>query len=113
MKDITKDFLIDYKNADSMYLCDAISEFANERVSIYYSDIMNFIKDNVDAVNDAIKEFGWDGCGGDLHKAGQTAEFMKNENDIYDDLRKFDSNATIEELKEDQDFKDLIAEAES
>ena len=113
MKDITKDFLNDYKNADSMYLCDAISEFASERVSIYYSDTMNFIKDNIDAVNDAVKEFGWDGCGGDLYKAGQMAEFMKNENDIYDDLRDFDSNARIEELKEDQDFKDLITEAES
>ena len=109
----TIDFLNDYADADSMYLCDAISEFADGRTSIYYSDIKNFISENVDAVNDAIDEFGWDGCGKDLMKAGQMAEFLTIERKIYDDLSDFDNNERIETLKENADFKALIEQAKN
>jgi hypothetical protein len=47
---------------------------------------MEFIKDNPDAVNDAINEFGWDGCGRDIYKAGQLAEFTSIQQELYDEL---------------------------
>mgnify|MGYP003295876561 CR=1 FL=1 len=53
---------------------------------IYYSDIEEFMSKNIDLVNDTISEFGWDGCGSDLHKAGQLAEFCSIEQEIYNDL---------------------------
>ena len=109
----TIDFLNDYADADNMYLCDAISEFADGRTSIYYSDIKKFISENVDAVNDAVAEFGWDGCGSDLMKAGQIAEFLTIENKIYEDLSNFDNSERIETLKEDEDFKALIEQAKN
>lgn len=59
---------------------DAISERADSETSIYYSDIIKFISENVEAVNDAIQEFGWDGAGADLYKAGQLAEYLQIEN---------------------------------
>ena len=79
------DRLNDYRDSSS-YICDAVSEIADNDTSIYYSDIAAFISDHVHAVNDAIEEFGWDGCGGDLYKAGQMAEFLTIERDIYDHL---------------------------
>lgn len=107
----TIEFLRDYADAGNMYLCDAISEFADGHTSIYYSDIKNFIAENVEAVNDAVAEFGWEGCGSDLMKAGQMAEFLTIENKIYDDLRDFDNNERIETLKENEDFCALIEQA--
>lgn len=106
-------FLIDYEDADTMYLCDAISEFADGKTSIYNEDILNFIKQNVEAVNDAIAEFGWDGCGSDLMKAGQMAEYLTIERKIYEDLGDFDNNQRIESLKEDEDFLKLIEKAKN
>lgn len=86
MNDYSVDFVNDYYNADSMYLCDAISEFADSNTSIYYSEIMDFIAKNPEAVNNAINEFGWNGCGNDIYKAGQMAEYQDIQNDIYADL---------------------------
>ena len=77
------DCLNDYSRG---YICDIISEIADSNTSIYHSDIIEFISNNVEEVNDAIEEFGWDGCGGDLFKAGQMAELRKNENEMYNEL---------------------------
>lgn len=51
------DRLNDYRGSDE-YIKDIIAEIADGEVSIYYSDIIKFISDNVEAVNDAIREFG-------------------------------------------------------
>lgn len=77
------DCLNDYDNG---YICDIISEIADSHTSIYYSDIIEFISNNVEEVNGTIEEYGWDGCGSDLYKAGQTAEYRKNENEMYKEL---------------------------
>lgn len=74
------------KFRDRQYICDVISEIADNNTSIYYSDIKAFIVNNFDDVNDAIDEMGWDGCGSDLMKAGQMAEFLHIERDIYEHL---------------------------
>lgn len=68
------------------YLCDTISEIADGLTSIYYSDIIKFISGHVDEVNDAIAEFGWEGCGSDLYKAGQMAEYVMIERDMEDHI---------------------------
>lgn len=82
----SQDFITDHDADSSQYICDAISEFADSNTSIYYSSILEFIKHNPDAVNDAINEFGWDGCGRDIYKAGQLAEFSSIQHEIYGDL---------------------------
>ena len=88
LSDYARDFLGDYANIDhnTQYICDAISNFADNNTSIYYCDIKNFIADHIDEVTDAIAEFGWDGCGSDLYKAGQMAEYLSIERDIYNNL---------------------------
>lgn len=91
--------LVNYSG--STYICDAISEIADNNTSISYSDIINFISENVEAVNDAIEEFGWDGCGSDLYKAGQMAEYCTIQNEIYvclDDSMKYYALSYYENL---------------
>lgn len=84
MNDVSVDLVTDYAGC-SMYICDAIAEHADGCTSIYNADIKNFMMDNFDAVENAISEFGWDGCGADLYKAGQMAEYLENERLMYED----------------------------
>lgn len=88
LSDYARDFLGDYADIDhnTQYICDAISDFADNNTSIYYYDIKNFIAEHIDEVTEAIAEFSWEGCGSDLYKAGQTAEYMYIERDIYNNL---------------------------
>lgn len=68
------------------YICDVISEIADSNTSIMYCDIKDFICNNFDMLEEAINEFGWDGCGSNIYKAGQMAEYLQNERTIYDEL---------------------------
>lgn len=77
------EYLNDYRDS-STYICDAIAEIADNNTSIYYYQIIKFISENVEAVNDAIEEYGWDGCGSDLYKAGQMAEYNAIQADIWE-----------------------------
>lgn len=91
-----QDFINEYSASDSGYIGDIISEFSDGNTSIYYTDIKNFIINNFDAVTDAINEFGWDGCGKDIYKAGQAAEFLTIERALYDDLTDIVKHLAIE-----------------
>lgn len=108
-KEYLNDNAIDFINdiyIGSQYICDAISEFADSNTSIYYSDIEEFMSNNIDKVNDTISEFGWDGCGNDLHKAGQLAEFCSIEREIYDDLEDIIKYITLEFIDSTDDAND-------
>lgn len=68
------------------YICDAIGEIAISAASIYDYDVIRFIADHVEDVDDAISEFGWDGCGNSLIGAGKQAQSMVAERELYDNL---------------------------
>lgn len=80
------DLLCDY--SESEYICDAISEIADNNTSIYYSDIMNFIRNNPESLADVIAEglYTIDGRTYDLYKHGQAAEYMTIEHALYNDI---------------------------
>ncbi len=82
------DRLNDYRNS-SAYICDAITEIADNDTSIYYSDILDFIRENPEALADVVTEGLYTVEAGqeyDLYKHGQAAEFMMIERDIYNHL---------------------------
>jgi hypothetical protein len=96
-----------------------ISEFADSNTSIYYTNIKNFIINNLDAVTDAINELGWDGCGGDLYKAGQMAEYLTIERALYNEVTDIVKHLAIEyitnvysglEVAENEELTDLLKE---
>lgn len=101
------DCLNDY---DSGYICDIISEIADSNTSIYHSDIIEFIFNNVEEVNDVIEELGWDGCGGDLYRAGQAAEFGKNENEMYDELEEGLFNVALSHIQYTMEVEEISDE---
>lgn len=76
------EYICDYNG--ETYWDDAVSEIADNSTSIYYTDIYKFLSENVDAVEEAIDEFGWDGVGSSLVGASQMAEFGKIRNELYE-----------------------------
>lgn len=99
------DCLNDY---DKGYICDIISEIADSNTS--YSDIIEFISNNVEEVNETIEEFGWDGCGGDLYKAGQAAEYRKNEHDMYNELEEGLFNVALSHIQYTMEVEEISDE---
>ena len=80
------DRLNDYRDSDG-YICDIIAEIADADTSIYYSDILDFIRRNPDSLADVIAEGLYDPSHDyDLYKHAQAAEFMTIERDVYDHL---------------------------
>lgn len=44
---------------------DAITEIADGHVSIFKYDALRFLSAHPELVDDAIREYGWEACGGD------------------------------------------------
>lgn len=82
------DVLCDYRDS-STYICDAIWEAADQRTSIYYSDILDFIREHPEALAEVVAEGLYEVNHDqeyDLYKHGQAAEFMMIERDLYNHM---------------------------
>lgn len=96
--------------SSSGYICDIISEIADNNTSIYYYDIRNYISGHVEEVENAISEYGWDGCGCSLDKAGQLAEYEGIVADLYDHLDDAIIMLTANVLVYDMEVKEVPAD---
>lgn len=104
------DRLNDYRDSDA-YICDAITEIADADTSIYYSDILDFIRDNPDSLADVITEGLYDPAHDyDLYKHGQAAEFMTIERDIYEHLSDSLMCAAVNFIRYDLNLETIRAE---
>jgi len=72
---------------------DAIHEIADSNVDVYNYDLLKWLPDNYDKVEDAIAEFGFPENGGqpDMIKAIMMGQYKENEEVLYE---------ALEELKE-------------
>lgn len=89
------DFADDYGLNDNEYISDCISEFADKKTSIYYSDQKQFYYDNEDVCNETLIEFGYslddllkegDSLDDLICKAGQIGEFYSIESKLNNNL---------------------------
>lgn len=114
-----------FEDYNDGYICDIISEIADNNVPIYYSEIWKMAEENQDYIEEALSEFGTptDSRGiPDLTRIFQQGLYYKNEQEIYENLEdtlKFymynyiEENLNIKEITEEQnddlldwDFKD-------
>ncbi len=80
------DDLNDYRDTDH-YICDAISYVADNATSIHYSDILDFIRRDPEALADVIDEGLYDPSKNyDIWKHAQAAEYMTIERDIHENI---------------------------
>lgn len=83
------EYLNDYRDS-SAYICDAIAEIADSHTSIYYSDILDFIRRNPEALADVVAEGLYEvrpGVEYDLMRHGQAAEYHVIGGEIYEHMR--------------------------
>lgn len=80
------DALNDYRDS-SDYICDAINEAADQRVGIYYYELLAFISENPEALADVVAEGLYDPSHNyNLWDHARAAQFLVIERDIYDHL---------------------------
>lgn len=72
------DSIVDY---DDGYICDIISEIADNNIDIYTYDLLDWLRYNYDVVEDANREFG---TSDDIIKQCQQGQYYKYTNDLYD-----------------------------
>lgn len=104
------DRLNDYRDS-SAYICDAVAEIADADTSIYYSDIMDFVREHPDALADVIAEGLYDPAYNyDFYEHAQAAEYMTIERDIYDHLADSLLVAAVHFLRYDLDVVEIPEE---
>lgn len=72
------DSIVDYNDG---YICDIISEIADNNIDIYTYDLLDWLRYNYDVVEDTNREFG---TPDDIIKQCQQGQYYKYSNDLYD-----------------------------
>ena len=104
------DRLNDYRDSDA-YICDAITEIADADTSIYYSDILDFIRENPETLAEVIRDGLYDPREDyDIFRHAQAAEFMTIERDIYDHLADSLMCAAVHFIRYDLNLEEIPAE---
>lgn len=95
IKELKKDLFIgdlgeEFTNYNQGYIGDIISEIADNNTPIYYNDIWEEAKENQEYIEEALQDFGTptDSNGNaDLIKIFQQGIYLKNEQEIYKNLK--------------------------
>lgn len=80
------EYFVDYDNG---YICDIISEIADNNVDVYNYDLLNWVKDNYSYIEEALDELGTptdDNGKADFLGIIRQGQYYANECDIYDNL---------------------------
>ena len=80
------EYLADYAGSNE-YICDAIAQIADNHTSIYYYEMLDFIKENPEALAEVIDEGLYDPSHNySLWDHARAAEYLVIEKDIYSNL---------------------------
>ena len=128
----TGDFGDCFRDYNNGYICDIITEIADNHVNIYNYDLMEWAKGNTSYIEEALDEFGTpknDRGQADFMRIIQQGQYYYNEMNIYESLEEslkyfmydyIEKNLKIEELTEEQndnllewDFTDNNEELEN
>lgn len=101
------EYLVDY---NSGYICDCISEIADNNVDIYNYDLLEWVKDNSEYVERAVAEFGVDSRNFDFFGLLQQGQYMQIEYELYNNLDDILTNWIINYIEYDLNIKELTDE---
>lgn len=80
------DCIVDYAGT-GMHWCDIAAEIADNHVSIYYSDILKFVSEHPDSLNEVIESGLYDPSDHyDFYAHAQAAEYMLIEQEIEENM---------------------------
>lgn len=98
------DRLRDYSNG---YICDIITEIADNNVDIYYSDLFEWAKNNFSIIEEANEEFG---TPNDITKQIQQGEFLAFERELYENLEDNLKYFIYDYIEKDLKIKEITEE---
>lgn len=111
LNDISIDFYNEKKHYldSSSYICDYISEFADNNIDIYTSDLFDWAKYNDEYIEQAICEFGIDKDNFSLTRLIQSGQYLQLTQDLYNNIdeiiKMFAFYEMIEQLKDFENYE--------
>lgn len=104
LSDMALDIVEDYDGSN--YLCDAITEVADQNVDCYNSDLVEWLCKNDYLVNEAVKEFGIDEKNFDIWAVIRQGQYYSNEQELYNQTEKIWLGKALHHLM-DKGIKEL------
>ena len=109
IEDLKKDLFIGelgeyFRDYDNGYICDIITEIADNKIDIYYSDLFEWAKYNFDIIQEANEELG---TPTDITKQIQQGQFLSYERDLYDNLEDIIKFYIYDYIEKDLNIKEL------
>ena len=119
IEDLKKDLYLGdfgeyFNDYDNGYICDIITEIADNNVDIYNNDLLEWAKGNYSYIEEALNEFGTptdDNGKADFLKIIQQGQYYANERNLYDNLEEtlkfymydyIEKTLNVEEITEEQ-----------
>lgn len=84
---IIGDFGRDIDNYDYGYICDIITEIADNHIDIYNSDLLEWACGNYSYIENSVREFGINEKDFDFFRLIQQGQYLANEQYLYDNLQ--------------------------
>lgn len=107
MNDISIDFASDYDITQDDYISDLFCEYADNRVDVYNSNLLEWAKYNYEYIEEAIDEYGdvaKDPSGrADFMRTIQQGQFLYYERQLYEDAEDIIKLLAINYLLENED----------
>lgn len=106
----------DYTHCPEMYICDTISEIADSETDIYYSGLIDWLKNDSDSVENieyAIREFGTPTSGNDIPdfmKILQQGQYYGNEQKLYENLNEIGRIWLLAYLQDKENLTEITDE---
>lgn len=103
------DRLTEYDNG---YLCDVLTEIADNNVDIYNADLLEWAKDNYYYIEEAIDEYGFPKVNGqaDFMRAIMQGQFYYNEKDLFENLYDIVENYILNYIENDLEITEISEE---
>lgn len=88
INDISVDLVDEYHDT-TRYICDAISQVADDHVDIYNYDLKQWLQEDseaVDCIEEAVGEFGINHQDFDFYRLIQSGQYLQSERQLYSDI---------------------------
>ena len=92
------------------YICDVISEIADNNIDIYYADLFEWCKSNYEYVEEAIAQGLCDLQNPDIPKMIQAGQYEYNSQDLYEHLDSIMLNYCLNYIEHDLNIKEISQE---
>lgn len=101
------EYLVDY---NSGYICDCISELADNNVDIYNYNLLEWVRNNSEYVEQAVTDFGIDERNFDFFGLLRQGQYVQITEELYNNLDDIITNWIINYIEYDLNIKELTDE---